>query len=291
MSIQNLIEYSFFIALVRFFQLFGLQKARLFAKPLAFLFFYLIPIRKSTVIENLKIAFPGYSEKKIYKIAFNCYYSFTTVLIEIICLPRIKKESLKLLMDCPQIQLLRDAYSKDKGMIILTAHFGNWEIGAASIAAHLGVPLHVVAKDQRNPYITDWLNKMRESSGNTVTSLGVSIKNVYKELKNKNVLGIVGDQRGPREGTRVNFFGKSTAVYPGTAILAVKTGSPVAVGIIVRQPDLKYKVLFEVIDPDNLDGSDEEKAYAINQKYFSVLESYIRKYPEQWFWMHKIWKY
>jgi KDO2-lipid IV(A) lauroyltransferase len=290
-SIQNLIEYFFFILLVRFFQFFGLNKARLFAKPLAVLFFYIIPIRKSTVFENLGTAFPDISENDIKKIAFKCYYSFTIALIEIICLPLIKREKLKYLMDCPQIQLLQDAYSKDKGMIILTAHFGNWEIGAASIAAHLGLPLHVVAKDQRNPYITNWLNKMRKKCGNTVTPLGVSIKNVYMELKNKNVLGIVGDQRGPKEGMRVNFFNKSTAVYPGTAILAVKTGSPVAIGIIVRQPDFKYRVFFEIIYPDNLSGSEEEKARTINQKYFSILESYIKKYPDQWFWMHKIWKY
>jgi KDO2-lipid IV(A) lauroyltransferase len=290
-SIQNLIEYFLFILLVRFFQLFGLEKARLFSKPLAFIFFNVIPIRKSTVIENLKKAFPEYSEKKIHKIAFNCYNSFTIVLIEIICLPRIKKEKLKLLMDCPQIQLLLDANSKGKGMIVLTAHFGNWEIGAASIGVHLGLPLHVVAKDQRNPYITNWLNRMREKSGNTVTPLGVSIKNVYKELKNRNVLGIVGDQRGPREGMRINFFNKMTAIYSGTALMAVKTGSPVAVGITVRQPDFKYKVFFEIIEPENLNGTDEDKAFKINQKYFSILESYIRQYPEQWFWMHKIWKY
>ena len=291
MSIQNLIEYFLFIVLANFFQLFGLEKARVFAKPLAYLFFYFIPIRKSTVIENLRTAFPAYSLKEINGIAFKCFYSFTIALIEIICLPNVKKEKLKLLMDCPQIRLLNDAYKKNKGMIILTAHFGNWEIGASSIAAHLGVPLYIVAKDQRNPYITKWLNNMREKSGNKVTSLGISIKNVYRELKNKNVLGIVADQRGPREGMRINFFGKSTAVYPGTAQMAVKTGSPVAIGIIVRQPDFKYEVIFEIIEPENLNGTEEEKAFKINQKYFSILESYVRKYPEQWFWMHKIWKY
>ncbi|MCX6149393.1 MAG: lysophospholipid acyltransferase family protein [Ignavibacteriales bacterium] len=291
MYIQNRIEYILFISFVRFFNLIGFERARRSAKIIAFIIFYFIPIRKSTVISNLKTAFPEYSEKEINKLAFRSYISFSITLSEIFCLPYISREKLKSQMDCPQIDFVREVYNKGKGMLIMTAHFGNWELCATAIGAQLDLPVYVVAKNQRNPFVTKWLNMMRESFGNKVTPLGVSIKNVYKELLNKNILGIVGDQRGPREGIRVNFFGKSTSVYPGAAFLAVKTGSPIVVSINPRLENFKYKVFTEFIDPKMLTGTDEEKILEINQKYFSILESTIRKYPDQWFWMHKIWKY
>jgi Kdo2-lipid IVA lauroyltransferase/acyltransferase len=290
-SIQNKVEYILFITLIRFFNLFGIEKARIFAKPLAFVFFNFIPIRKAIVINNLKIAFPNLTIKEIHKLAFQCYCSISITLFEILCIPSLPVEKLKTLMDCPDLGLIKKFYDKGNGLIFLTAHFGNWELGATSMGAQLNIPIHVVVKDQRNPYVSQWLNMMRKKFGNKVTALGVSIKNIYAELKKKNMLGIVGDQRGPRDGMRIKFFNKSTAIYAGTASLSVKTGAPIAVAFIARQPDYRYKVFVEIIEPGLLPGSEEEKILEINQRYFSILESYIRKYPDQWFWMHNIWKY
>ncbi len=255
------------------------------------IFFYIFPIRKETVIENLKIAFPDKSDAEINTIAKNCYKSFIITLVEIACLPHLSDAQAKALSIIPNLEEVRSKYNQKKGLILLTAHFGNWELGAISIALQLDVSMRVVGKSQRNNFVNDWINMMRESHGNKVTQLGVSIKNVYREILNKNVVGMVGDQRGPREGIRVNFFGKPTAMYPGTAQMAIKTGSPIAVCISIRQPDYMYLIESEIIEPDKITGTDEEKILVINQQYMSILENAVRKNPEQWFWMHKIWKY
>lgn len=258
---------------------------------LAFFFFYVVPIRKKTVLENLKIAFPDLTDRQLHKLAFKSYKSFALSLIEILCLPHLKETELLELVKCPDVEIIREKYAQNKGVILLTAHFGNWEMGAAMIGVRLNLPVYVVAKPQRNELVTDWLTNMRETFGNKVVMLGMSIRNVYKELYNKNIVGLVGDQRGPKEGDRVNFFGRPTAIYSGTATLAVKTGSPIVAAFIVRDEDNTYTAFIEDINLEDLPSDEKERISAVNQKYMDLLEKYIRQHPEQWLWMHKRWKY
>lgn len=290
-DLKNKTEYFLFKLFVFLFNIVGLKRARHAAKLLALLFFYIIPIRKKTVIHNLEIAFPEYSSDRIREIAFNSYYSFSVTLIEILCLPKVDIESVKKMADCPNIGLIREKYNEQKGVILLTAHFGNWEVVASSVAAQLNIPMSVVVKQQRNELVSNWLNSMRETFGNKVIPLGISIRDVYKELKNKNLIGIVGDQRGPREGMRVKFFKKDTAMYTGPAALALKTGAPVISAVIVRNRDFSYTVHLEEIPVIDLKGSEEEKVLEITQRYMTILERYVKEYPEQWMWMHNRWKY
>jgi KDO2-lipid IV(A) lauroyltransferase len=179
----------------------------------------------------------------------------------------------------------------NKGVILLSAHFGNWEYVAASASLQVDLPFHVVVKPQRNPYVTNWLNKMRTKWNNKVISLGISIREIYKNLKEKNLIAMVADQRGPYEGIRVNFFGIKTAVYSGTAALALKTKAPIIYGITVRQPDYSYNVVLEEISMENLPENEEDRIIELSQRHTSYLEKFIRQYPEQWLWMHKRWKY
>lgn len=291
MDIKNRFEYFLFKSFIRVFSLIGIKRARHVAHFLAFLFYYVIPIRKPTVLGNLKLAFPGLSAGELKHLSYKCYYSFAVTIIEIMCIPKLKVDELKKMVYCPDLELIRTKYDEGKGAILLTAHFGNWELGAVSIGAQLGIPLYVAAKQQRNGLVGSWLNMMREKSGNKVVMLGMSFRNIFKELKSRHIIGLVGDQRGDPDGPRVNFMGISSAVYPGTAVLAIRTGAPVIVCIIARQEDYSYRAFVDVIETSELEGSDEDKIIEINQRYSAILEKYIRVYPEQWLWMHKRWKY
>jgi len=101
----------------------------------------------------------------------------------------------------------------------------------------------------------------------------------------------VADQRGPKEGVKVDFFGKKVAVYTGPAALALKTGAPILCGIPIRANDSKYRITLVEIPTNNIPDSEEEKILEISQRYTSYLEEVIREHPEQWLWMHKRWKY
>jgi KDO2-lipid IV(A) lauroyltransferase len=285
------IEYIIFIAFSYLFKLFGVKLSRKFSFILAVTFYYLVPIRKKTTIDNLTRAFPEYSQNKIKQVAFGSYNSFAISLIEILSIPWMNKQEIIKSIKCSNIELAKEKYNENKGMILLTAHFGNWEFMALSLGLQMGIPLSVVVKPQRNSYVTTWLNSMRCIWGNRVVPLGITIRQVYKELKNKNVVAMVADQRGPSDGVRVKFFSRKTSVYSGPAVLALKTKAPILYAISVRQPDFSYTTEFIEINTDDLPESEDDKILVLNQRMSDYLESYIRLHPEQWLWMHKRWKY
>jgi KDO2-lipid IV(A) lauroyltransferase len=132
---------------------------------------------------------------------------------------------------------------------------------------------------------------MRVKWGNKIVPLGISIRQVYKELKEKRIVAMVADQRGPSDGIRINFMGRKASVFAGPALLALKTGAPIMFGLTIRQPDFSYKTVIEFINTEDLPEEEELKVAELSQRHASVLEKYIKQFPEQWFWMHKRWKY
>ena len=288
---KNTIEYILFLGLSYFAGLIGLNLSRKFSLFIAVLFYYFIPIRKKTVFENLTNAFPEYSKKRIKKIAFGSYRSFSIALVEILYMPFMNKEKMGKMVECGDSDLIIKRYNENCGVILLSAHFGNWEYVAASVGIRVGIPFKVVVKPQRNSFVTKWMNKVRTKWGNEVVSLGISIRQIYKELKEKNIVAMVADQRGPAEGLRVTFFGRKIAIYPGPAIMSLKTNAPIIYGINIRQPGYNYKTHLYEIDKTNLPEDEEEKIIELSQRHTTYLEKIIRENPEQWLWMHKLWKY
>jgi KDO2-lipid IV(A) lauroyltransferase len=289
--LQNLIEYIFFIFFSYLLRITGLTAARRLSLLLAGLFFYIIPIRKKTVIDNLSLAFPSYSEHEINKIAFNCYRSFSITLVEILSIPWLSREQMKNMINCSNSDLILKRYNENKGIILLSAHFANWEYIALSVSLQIGIPFHVVVKPQRNPYVTRWLERARTKWINKIIPSGVSIRQVYKELLEKNIVAMVADQRGPREGIQLDFMGRPAYFFSGPALLSVKTGAPLLCGIPERQKDYSYKAEMFEVSRDNLPEGEDEKVVELTRRYKEQMEKSIREHPEQWFWMHKRWKY
>jgi KDO2-lipid IV(A) lauroyltransferase len=288
---KNRLEYIVFILFSSFFRLLGLYLSRKFSTVIAFFFFYFVPIRKQVVIRNLQNAFPEKKISDIKKLAFKTYKSFALSLVEIMYLPYIEKQNLIDAVECVNPELIVEKYNEGKGIILLSSHFGNWEFIAISVAMQIGIPFSVIVKPLRNSYVFEWMNKARTKFGNEIVPLGISIRKTYQTLKEKKIVAMVADQRGPREGVRVNFFGRQVPVYTGPAALALKTGSPIICGIPVRQQNYKYHTILIEIPLNDLPENDEEKLVEISKRYTSYIEKIIRQNPEQWLWMHNMWKY
>jgi len=176
-------------------------------------------------------------------------------------------------------------------VILLTAHFGNWEYMATSTGLQLGLKLNVVIKNQRNPYVTKWLKKARTRFGNDIIPMGVQIRKVYSKLMEKQIVLMAADQRGDEESIRVDMFGRRTSVFPGPAALGLKTNAVLICAIPVRQENNRYKIIFEKLSLDNLPENEEGKKKEIIQRYITHLQKIIEQHPEQWLWMHKRWKH
>lgn len=258
---------------------------------LAFVFYNLLPLRKTVVLENLKSAFPDLDEKDISLIAKKSYKSFAITFLELLKLKYSTKQEIIDQVIFDSNETVKDCIKNNKSLILLTAHFGSWEYGAMSYGIKYNIPMNVLAKRQSNQHVTDLVTEIRTRFGNKEIFTGSSVKEIYKALLEKEIIGVVGDQRGPKEGPRVKFFGKDTAVFTGTATMALKTKTPIVVILVARQKDYKYKMISEEISFENLPEKLEDQVVEINQRYFNILERTIKEYPEQWFWMHKIWKY
>lgn len=288
---KNIFEYILFLFFSFLCQILGLPLSRKFSSLITFIFFYIIPIRKDVVLDNLKHAFPDLSEKEIKNIAYGSYKSFAITLVEILYLPRINKEQIKDVVKINNLDLVDRKEKEKNGVILLTAHFGNWEYFAISTGLNLNINLSIIVKSQRNPYVNDWMNKARTRLINQVVPLGISIRNIYQVLLNKGLIGLVADQRGPEESIKLDFFGRKTSVYTGPAILSLKMNSPIIYGVAVRQPDYSYKVDFTEISKEDLPDDHEGKVKVLSERLLIHLEESIRKNPDQWLWMHKRWKH
>ena len=291
MNLQNRLEYILFIGLSYFTKLLGLKLSRIFAKGLAYVFYFIIPIRKDVTIKNLKMAFPDYSEKEIRKIAIGTYKSFSITLIETLYIPHISKTDMVNSLKCSNIDLIDRKIKEKKATLILSAHFGNWEYLSASLALQLNFPLHMLIKVQRNPYVTEFMDKARTKWSNIVIPLGTTVRQIFKALYENKIVIMAADQRGNVEGIRIKFMGIMSAVYTGPAVFALKTGADIIIAISVRQPDYSYKVEIAELPIDDLPDDNNEKVEEICRRYLNFLEKLIRQYPEQWLWMHKRWKY
>ncbi len=284
-------EYIIFISLGFLFKILGLKLSRKASYLIALLFYYLIPIRKKTTIENLTIAFPEFSKKKIEEIAFGSYRSFAITIVEILYMPNLTKVQAEKFISSDNNDIVLERFKENRGVILISAHFGNWEAMAISIGLQLNIPLGAVVKSQRNQLVSEWLNNLRSKWGNKIIPLGISIRKVYQTIKENNIVAMVSDQRGPADGIRVNLFGKKASVYAGTAALALKSKCPVFFCVAVRQKDYTYKTHFYEVSFDNLPENEDEKIIEISQRHTDLLEQQVRAHPEQWLWMHKRWKY
>lgn len=188
-------------------------------------------------------------------------------------------------------ELIIEKNKLGKGVILLSAHFGNWEYIAASASLQVNKKFYIIVKNQRNKLVNDWMNRMRTRWLNEVVPLGVSVRNIYSVLKNNGIAAMVADQRGPVEGLKLEFFGKRTAVYTGPAVLSLKTGAPIIFGIPIRQKDNSYKATLIELDQTNLPDEEESRIKILTERMIKYLEKIISEHPEQWLWMHRRWKH
>jgi KDO2-lipid IV(A) lauroyltransferase len=187
-------------------------------------------------------------------------------------------------------EAMRDAWAQGNGLIVLTGHFGNWEVGGASIAAH-GIPCDAVAQRQRNPLFDAELVANRNRLELRVIERRTAPKEVFRALRSGRAVGIVGDQNVRRGGVFVEFFGKLASTARGAALFSLRTGSPLFLGIARSLPGSpqRYRVTFEpvVFTPT---GRMEEDVLGLTEAHTRILEERIREAPEQYFWQHRRWK-
>lgn len=289
---KNKIEFAGWIFFTKVVRIVGIKRIPILAKILSIIFFNFIPIRKKTVISNLTKAFPEKSKSEIKKIAYNNFVSLSITFMEIMAFQYMDEEQILSLSELNNLELAQSKVNAEKGSILLTAHLGNWELGALTMGLVLKKGINVLVKKQRNRLVADWMSEIREKFNNKEVPLGASIRELFKTLIDGGVIGIVGDQRGRKQdGIVVQFFNQPTVTFQGFSALAIKKRVPIVVVLNIRKPSGKYIFHIEEINYDNLPEKLPDQLQELNQRYMTILENKIREAPEQWLWMHNIWKY
>ena len=278
----------FFLAL---FNLIPLWARVWFFRRLGEVAYVLDERHRRIALRNLAIAFPEREEEARRKIARAAFRHVGTVLAEFPFVSKLGGKKIEKYLWIEGLDHFRKAKEQKRGILFLTAHFGNWEWMAASFPLLTGQPLAVVFRPIDNPFLERMVGRLRSWTGNRGISKQKAMGRILRVLKEGGAVGILLDQNVAwQEGVFVKFFGEWACTNEGLALIALKTGAAVLPGFNIRQPDGRYRLVIEPEISLVRTGNREHDVQANTELFTGVIERYVREYPEQWLWLHQRWK-
>lgn len=287
---MKILVYILFIFLQTMIPLFPLRFIQKIAAFKGILFYYLLPIRKNTAKNNLKLAFPEKSINEINKIIKGCYVNVLTVIAEFFYMTGLDDKMLAGLLRMENPELIEKMLTRGKGLILISGHFGNWELTAYGAARLFKIPLNVVIKEQTNKRVNDAINRIRSEAGNKMIDMRNSLREILAVLKVNGLVAMLGDQAAPKENVKIKFFINEVPTFEGTAKIAIKTGAAVLFGVSVRNPGGTYSLKLHEIDTSKYAEATEENVKKLTQEHTDMLAEYIRQRPDHWLWFHRRFK-
>ena len=262
----------------------------------ASLFYRLGIKRRRITLQNLQLALPEKPQEEREQIARAAYRHFGRMIAEsaMVLAGKIKREKLLAMVDGEQMQKLLDLEAgTEKGILFITGHLGNFELLAHYTGMLFKRQGHVVARRGSNRLIDDRIvTPMRESFGNRVVYKNRALPRIARALKTGDHAGLLIDiKTNAREGVQVQFFGKETFGIKSSAYLQIKLNPLVVPMTMVRAESGRYRLVVSdpVVWSDNGQPIEDQIA-ELTQNHQNALEELIRRYPEQWLWMHNRWK-
>jgi lauroyl/myristoyl acyltransferase len=243
---------------------------------------------RQAVKENLRTIFPEKTESEITRIGIRMSRNFAKYLADFFRFPAIDADYIKRNVKLENFRYINEALAKGKGVIILSAHIGNWELGGAAVA-QLGYPIWVVALPHKNKRVNDFFVSQRENKKVKVISVGVAVRKCFAAFKQNGIVALVGDRDFSERGIILDFFGKPTIFPEGPAVFSLKTGASIVPGFMVRNDDDSFTLKIERPIEFTPSANMAEDIRDLILCYKPVIEDYIRRYPDQWSMFRKFW--
>ena len=248
-------------------------------------------IRRAVVERQLTAAFPDRSAAEIERIARAAYANLGRTSVETAILPSYRRDQIiDLFEDVQGWNIVEALLSRGKGLIVVTGHLGNWELGGAYVAAR-GLPIDAVARHMANPLFDRYLTRTRQRIGMSVVHDEDAVRRVPRSLRGGRVVAFLVDQGAVGlASTWVPFFGRYAKTPRGPAVFALRLGTPIVFGAALRRPSGRFQLTFEHVEARDT-GDREADVDRIVADYTAALERWVRRAPEQYFWHHRRWKH
>jgi KDO2-lipid IV(A) lauroyltransferase len=285
------IQYSLAGLLLGFFGVLPRGMALGVGRVLAFALYWLATRQRNVAFRNLQMALPELSEEDRRRIVRGVFNNIARLLVEFSRFPELDRGNIQNLVEYKGLDHYRKALEKGKGVLVLTAHTGAWELSSFAHSVY-GYPMNELTRPIDNPLVEDLINRYRTRAGNKVISRTEAARGVLRALGNNEAVGILIDQNTTRsDGVFAPFFGIPAATTPGLATFALRTGAPVVPGFIRWDAERKKHVLEFQPPVELIRSADRDEDVRANTTRFNgVVEDFVRRYPDQWLWIHRRWK-
>ncbi len=285
------VEYVFARLLIAAIQAFSLEACRVFAGVAGFLMFEVLRIRRAIILENLRHAFPRRSERELACLGREMWSHLVLMVAEIAHAPRrLHTTNWRQHMSIPGLQPLVRQLLSDRPLVILSGHFGNFELGGYMLGL-FGFPTYAVARRLDNPLLDRFVNRFRGATGQYLLDKEGSGGQIAEILADRGRLTLLGDQAAGRKGCWVNFFGRPASTHKAVAVLPLGAVAPMLVLYARRcghplQYELGMNGVADPAQPPFSSATVPELTAWFSQR----LEEIIRQAPEQYWWVHRRWK-
>lgn len=248
-------------------------------------------IRRTVVERQVRAAFPGLAEPQVLRIARASYEHLGRTTIETAVMPALGRERILGLFEGVEgWDMVERVRARGKGILFVSGHLGNWELGGAFIAAN-GMPLEAVARRMQNPLFDAYITETRERIGMSVIHDADAVRRVPRAMREGQGVAMLVDQGAVGlASTWVPFFGRLAKTPRGPAVFALRLQAPIVFAVAIRQPAGRYVMHFEEV-PVSPTGDREADVEQIVRDYTATLERWVRRHPEQYFWHHRRWKH
>lgn len=267
----------------------SLKKAYKIAAALGRIYSFFSFRDRFAVCDNLKTIFPEYSKRKIFSISKEIFANFCKYLVDFFRFPLVDENYIKKNIRIEGLENLDNSLSKGRGVILVSAHLGNWELGAG-VLSKLGYNLSAVVLKHRHKNVDDFFNSRRQILGMKAIPFGGALRRCFKCLAENNLLALVGDRDYFDNGIQIPFFKKKTIIPKGPAVLSLRFGSPIVPIFMIRNEDDTFT--FRIHSPVEyvpLEDKDRD-IRLLTRGYLRIIEDTIHKYPTQWYVFRRFWE-
>lgn len=245
--------------------------------------------RRKIALDNLARALPELDSARRRAIAEGSFRTVGRNAMDVFLFHRYGPDSVGKEVTLEGWDHLAEAHARGKGVIVLSAHFGHWEL-TALIQGHRGIPMGMLVRPLDNPWLEKQLGAVRLRSGNFLIPKADGVKGLMKSLKAGGAVAFLMDQDARAHGRMVPFFGRPASTTTTPARLALRMGAAIVPCYAHPRPEGGYRIVYlpEVVPERS--GDLESDVMRLTERLNEILEDWIRERPDQWFWMHRRWK-